>query len=265
METAYFQRRLSHIKAEYNALITRANSPNPHWSNGLFERYRDPVLTAAHTPLFWRYDLNPETNPYLMERLGVNAVFNPGAIELDGKIILVCRVEGYDRKSFFGVAESQNGVDNFHFWDDPLVMPEREAPDTNVYDMRLVRHEDGWIYGLFCSEHKDPHAPPGDLSSAVALCGIDRTKDLLSWERLPDLKTRSPQQRNVVLCNGWVRGADDQVFIYYASSDTRIHVATSTVERLLDYGLNTPEDGLRSAASVSQRMELIRRNKAVNG
>jgi len=384
-----FQRRLNRLQAEYDALITRPNAPDEDWSNGVFERYRYPILTAAHTPLFWRYDLNPLTNPYLMERLGINAVFNPGAIELDGKIRLVCRVEGYDRKSFFAVAESANGVDNFHFWDYPIVMPETDDPDTNVYDMRLVKHEDGWIYGLFCTERQDPNAPPGDLSSAVAQGGIARTKDMKTWERLPDLKTRSPQQRNVVLhsefvdrqyafytrpqddfiqagsgggigwglsksmnpaiiedetivdsrayhtikevkngqgpapiktpkgwlhlahgvrntaaglryvlylclsdlrepwrvthrpggyflapvgeervgdvsnvtfSNGWVCRSDGAVFIYYASSDTRCHVATSTVDRLLDYVINTPEDGLRSAASVAQRIELVRRN-----
>jgi len=384
-----FQRRLNRLQAEYDALITRPNVPDEDGSNGVFERYRYPILTAAHTPLFWRYDLNPLTNPYLMERLGINAVFNPGAIELDGKICLVCRVEGYDRKSFFAVAESANGVDNFRFWDYPIVMPETDDPDTNVYDMRLVKHEDGWIYGLFCTERQDPNAPPGDLSSAVAQGGIARTKDMKTWERLPDLKTRSPQQRNVVLhpefvdrqyafytrpqddfiqagsgggigwglsksmnpaviedetivdsrayhtikevkngqgpapiktpkgwlhlahgvrntaaglryvlylclsdlrepwrvthrpggyflapvgeervgdvsnvtfSNGWVCRSDGAVFIYYASSDTRCHVATSTVDRLLDYVMNTPEDGLRSAASVAQRIELVRRN-----
>ena len=384
-----FQRRLNRLQAEYDALITRPNVPDEDGSNGVFERYRYPILTAAHTPLFWRYDLNPLTNPYLIERLGINAVFNPGAIELDGKICLVCRVEGYDRKSFFAVAESANGVDNFHFWDYPIMMPETGDPDTNVYDMRLVKHEDGWIYGLFCTERQDPNAPPGDLSSAVAQGGIARTKDMKTWERLPDLKTRSPQQRNVVLhpefvdrqyafytrpqddfiqagsgggigwglsksmnpaviedetivdsrayhtikevkngqgpapiktpkgwlhlahgvrntaaglryvlylclsdlrepwrvthrpggyflapvgeervgdvsnvtfSNGWVCRSDDAVFIYYASSDTRCHVATSTVDRLLDYVINTPEDGLRSAASVAQRIELVRRN-----
>jgi 4-O-beta-D-mannosyl-D-glucose phosphorylase len=384
-----FQKRLAHLTAQHNALITRPNSPNLDGSNGIFERYRHPVLTAAHTPLFWRYDLDPATNPFLMERLGINAVFNPGAIELEGKIYLVCRVEGNDRKSFFAIAESENGVDNFHFWDYPVILPETDDPDTNVYDMRLVKHTDGWIYGLFCSERKDPNAPPGDLSSAIAQGGIARTKDLKTWERLPDLKTRSPQQRNVVLhpefvngqyafytrpqddfiqagsgggigwglsssmdpavieqemiidarlyhtikeakngegpapiktpkgwlhmahgvrntaaglryvlylylsdlqepwkvthrpggyflaptgderigdvanvafCNGWVCRVDGRVYIYYASSDTRIQVATSNVDRLLDYVLNTPADGLRSAISVAQRIELIQRN-----
>jgi 4-O-beta-D-mannosyl-D-glucose phosphorylase len=384
-----FQKRLARLTAEYDALVTRPNQIDPGWSNGVFERYCFPVLSAAHTPLSWRYDLNPATNPYLMERLGINAVFNPGAIELEGRIYLVCRVEGYDRKSFFAIAESENGVDNFRFWDYPVEMPETGDPDTNVYDMRLVKHEDGWIYGLFCTERKDLNAPPGDLSSAVANAGVARTQDLKGWQRLPDLKTRSPQQRNVVLhpefvngryafytrpqddfiqagsgggigwglsssmdpaviddetiiearlyhtikeakngegpapiktpkgwlhmahgvrntaaglryvlylylsdlqepwkimhrpggyflapsgiervgdvsnvafCNGWVCRPDGAVYIYYASSDTRIHVATSSVDRLLDYVLNTPEDGLRSAASVAQRIDLIQRN-----
>ncbi len=387
--TPSFQDRLARLEAEYQALVSRPNRVDESWSNGVFERYLDPVLTAAHTPLFWRYDLDPAANPFLMERLGINAVFNPGAIELDGKVLLVCRVEGADRKSFFAVAESQNGLDHFRFWDYPICMPETDDPDANIYDMRLVRHQDGWIYGQFCSERKDPGAPPGDLSSAVAQAGLARTRDLLTWERLPDLKTRSPQQRNVVLhpefvqgqyafytrphddfiqagsgggigwglspsinpavidheiivderayhtikevkngegpaplktpagwlhlahgvrntaaglryvlylylsdlaepwrvthrpggyflapvgeervgdvsnvafSNGWVCRADGSVFIYYASADTRIHVATSSLERLLDYVLNTPEDGLRSAASVARRVELIRRN-----
>ncbi len=389
-QLANFRTRLSRLTAEYNTLVTRPNSPDPTWTNGIFERYRYPILTAAHVPLAWRYDFNPETNPLLLERQGVNAVFNPGAIELNGKVYLVCRVEGYDRKSFFAVAESENGIDNFRFWEAPLAMPETDQPDTNVYDMRLVQHEDGWIYGLFCTERKDPQAPAGDTSSAIAQCGIARTHDLLTWERLPDLQTSSPQQRNVVLhpllvnnaygfytrpqdefvkagsgggiawglstsmnpavieqetvierrvyhtiketkngegpaplwtekgwlhlahgvrsnaaglryvlylylsdlqepwkvthcpggyflapvgaerigdvsdvvfCNGWVRRGD-QVLIYYASSDTRIHVATSTIERLLDYTINTPEDALRSAASVQQRIALIQKNQA---
>jgi 4-O-beta-D-mannosyl-D-glucose phosphorylase len=384
-----FQTRLALLTSKYKALLTRPNLPDTDGSNGIFERYHYPVLTAAHTPLFWRYDLNPATNPYLMERLGVNAVFNPGAIELGGKIYLACRVEGNDRKSFFAIAESETGVDNFRFWDYPVALPETEVPDTNVYDMRLVKHADGWIYGLFCTERKDPNAPPGDLSSAVAQGGIARTRDLKTWERLPDLNTRSPQQRNVVLhpefvngqyafytrpqddfiqtgsgggigwglsssmnpavieqetiidarlyhtikeakngegpapiktsrgwlhmahgvrntaaglryvlylylsdlqepwkvthrpggyflaasgeerigdvsnvtfCNGWVSREDGSVYIYYASSDTRVHVATSSLERLLDYVFNTPADGLRSASSVTQRIELIQRN-----
>jgi 4-O-beta-D-mannosyl-D-glucose phosphorylase len=387
-----FQSRLAQLRTAHQALITRPNEIDPAWRNGLFERYRDPVVTAAHVPIDWRYDLNPQTNPYLIERLGVNAVFNAGAIELGNQILVVCRVEGADRKSFFAVAESANGIDHFQFWDEPITLPETADPDINVYDMRLTQHEDGWIYGVFCTERKDLNAPPGDLSSAIAQAGIARTKDLKSWERLPDLKTRSPQQRNVVLhpefiagqyafytrpqddfitagsgggigwglsqsmnpaviedeividarayhtikevkngegpaplktdrgwlhlahgvrntaaglryvlylylsdlhepwkvthrpggyfmapegeervgdvsnvtfCNGWVRRADGTVFIYYASSDTRLHVATSTVDRLLAYAINTPEDGLRSAASVQQRLELIRRNRAL--
>ncbi len=394
MANDLFQQRLARLTAEHEALVTRPNRPDPAWPNGVFERYEHPVLTAAHVPLEWRYDLSPATNPYLMERMGINAVFNPGAIEFGGKVCLMCRVEGADRKSFFAVAESENGVDNFRFWDEPVVMPETEDPDTNVYDMRLVRHEDGWIYGLFCTERKERHAPPGDTSSAIAQAGIARTRDLRTWERLPDLVTRSPQQRNVVLHpefvdgqyafytrpqddfiqagsgggiawglskginpavvdqetvieprryhtikeskngegpapiktsrgwlhlphgvrgtaaglryvlylylsdlaepwrvthrpagyflapwgeervgdvsnvtfgNGWVCRADGTVFIYYASSDTRCHVATSTVDRLLDYAINTPEDGLRSAASVGQRLALIRRNRGYAG
>jgi len=393
MKSSSFQQRLTLLKAEHETLLIRPNSIDPDWNNGVFERYSYPIITAAHVPIEWRYDLNPQTNPFLMERLGINAAFNPGAIELDGKILLVCRVEGSDRKSFFAVAQSPNGIDHFRFWAEPIMLPETAEPDTNVYDMRLVKHADGWIYGLFCTERKDPNAPPGDLSSAIAQGGMARTTDLKTWERLPDLKTRSPQQRNVVLhpefidgqyafytrpqddfiqagsgggigwglsksmnpavideertieprqyhtlkeakngegpapiktdrgwlhlahgvrntaaglryvlylylsdlnepwkvthrpagyflapagdervgdvsnvafSNGWVARADGSVFIYYASSDTRTHVATSTVDRLLDYAVNTPEDGLRSAASVQQRLELIRRNRSLN-
>src|SRR5512138_3115752 len=180
-----FHARLRQLFAEYEALIQRPNRPCLE-GNGVFERYEHPVLTAAHTPVFWRYDLNHATNPHLMERLGVNAAFNPGAIDLDGKFLMVARVEGADRKSFFAVAESPNGIDRFRFWDYPIVMPETGDPDVNVYDMRLVRHQDGWIYGLFCTERKDPKAARGDLSSAVAQCGIARTRDLQSWQRLPD-------------------------------------------------------------------------------
>lgn len=383
-----FSARMRQLFAEYEALIQRPNRASLD-SNGVFERYENPVLTAEHTPVFWRYDLNHATNPHLMERLGINAVFNPGAIDLDGRYLLVSRVEGADRKSFFAVAESPNGVDRFRFWDCPVVMPETSDPDVNVYDMRLVRHEDGWIYGLFCTERKDPLAPRGDLSSAVAQCGIARTKDLKTWQRLDDLKTRSPQQRNVVLhpefihgkyafytrpqdgfiaagsgggigwaladnmehavlgqekivqdrkyhtinevknglgpapiktaegwlhlahgvrntaaglryvlycfmtsmedpsvlthepggyllaprgaervgdvsnvtfSNGWIARPNGQIFLYYASSDTRCHVATTTVEKLVDYCMHTPKDPLRSAACVKQRIELIERN-----
>jgi 4-O-beta-D-mannosyl-D-glucose phosphorylase len=383
-----FNARLRQLFAEHEALIQRPNRPCLD-GNGVFERYEHPVLTAEHAPVFWRYDLNHATNPHLMERLGVNAAFNPGAIDLDGKFLLVARVEGADRKSFFAVAESPNGIDRFRFWDYPVVMPETSDPDVNVYDMRLVRHEDGWIYGLFCTERKDPKAPRGDLSSATAQCGIARTKDLKTWQRLDDLKTRSPQQRNVVLhpefihgkyafytrpqdgfieagsgggigwgladniehavlgqekivqdrkyhtinevknglgpapiktaegwlhlahgvrntaaglryvlyafmtsledpsqlthepggyllapqgierigdvsnvafSNGWIARPNGQIFLYYASSDTRCHVVTTTVEKLVDYCMNTPKDPLRSAACVQQRIELIRRN-----
>lgn len=388
MQVESFAERLARLTRDHEAYIERRNTPLP-WHNGIYQRYAYPVLTAGHTPLFWRYDLDPQRNPFLMERLGINAAFNAGAIELDGKILVMARVEGWDRKSFFAVAESANGIDNFRFWDYPVVMPETEDPDINVYDMRLVRHEDGWIYGVFCTERKDPDAPPGDLSSAVAQAGIARTRDLVKWERLPDLKSRSPQQRNVVLhpefvngryafytrpqddfisagsgggigwalckditrpvieeesiidqrlyhtikeaknglgpapiktpygwlqlahgvrgcaaglryvlylfmtdldhpekpvytpggyfiapqaeervgdvsnvvfSNGWVARANGDVFIYYASSDTRLHVATTTVERLVDYVRSTPPDPLRSAACVAQRNELITRN-----
>lgn len=383
-----FDERLQYLVQEHNSLTGRKNS-KLKGGNGIFDRYRYPIITNEHTPLFWRYDLNRETNPYLMERMGVNCTFNPGAIELGGTIYLVVRVEGTDRKSFFAVAESDNGIDNFKFWDYPVVMPETENPDINVYDMRLVKHEDGWIYGLFCTERKDPAAPSGDTSSAVAACGIARTRDLKNWERLPDLKTSSPQQRNVVLhpefvkgryalytrpqdgfidigngggigfgytdsieeacideeilmeckeyhtikevkngqgpapiktpkgwlhiahgvrntaaglryvvyaflsdlkhpeqvtkrpggfliapegeerigdvsnvvfCNGVAAKANGDIFIYYASSDTRCHVAATTVDKMLDYVMNTPEDPLRSYACVQQRSELISGN-----
>lgn len=388
---ALFQERLTQLQHNYEALITRKNTPE-EVGNGIYKRYQYPILTAQHTPVFWRYDLNPETNPFLMERFGINATFNSGAIKLDDKYLLVVRVEGLDRKSFFAVAESSDGVDNFKFWDFPIVMPETENPDGNVYDMRVVQHEDGWIYGLFCTERKDPNAKIGDESSAVAQCGIARTRDLKTWERLPDLITPSPQQRNVVLhpefvngkyafytrpqdgfieagtgggigfgyadsmenaviekefivdekhyhtvyevkngqgpapiktekgwlhlahgvrntaaglryvlyvfltdlndltkvihkpagyfiapegeervgdvsnvtfANGWIADEDGKVFIYYASSDTRMHVATSTIEQLLDYVLNTPEDGFRSATSVETLTKLIESNQAV--
>lgn len=393
MQEEFWQNRLAALEKEHQTLLSRPNPVMAGVSNGIFERHTYPALTAAHTPLSWRYDLNPQTNPFLMERMGINAVFNPGALELDGKILLVCRVEGWDRKSFFAVAESRTGVEGFHFWDEPVLLPETSEPDTNVYDMRLVKHEDGWIYGLFCSERKDPHAPPGDLSSAIAQCGIVRTHDLKTWQRLPDLKTNSPQQRNVVLhpefidgqyafytrpqddfiqagsgggigwglspkmdpaviqretvietrvyhtikeskngegpapiktpqgwlhlahgvrntaaglryvlymymsdlkepwkvthapggyflapqgeerigdvsnvvfSNGWVARPDGTVYIYYASSDTRIHVAVSSIERLLDYVIHTPADGLTSAACVRSRMDLIKRNQNLN-
>lgn len=383
-----FDERLKFLTEEYENTVGRKNDPLPS-INGIYNRYKYPVVTKDHIPLFWRYDLDKNTNPYLMERLGVNCAFNPGAIELGGKIYLVVRVEGNDRKSFFAIAESANGIDNFRFWDYPVVMPETENPDINVYDMRLVKHEDGWIYGLFCTERKDPDAPSSDTSSAVAACGLTRTRDLKTWERLPDLVTKSPQQRNVVLhpefinskyalytrpqdgfietgkgggigfgyadsmenavideeilmeckeyhtikevkngqgpapiktekgwlhiahgvrntaaglryvvyaflsdlehpekvthrpggfliapegeerigdvsnvifCNGAVARENGEMLIYYASSDTRCHVAVTSVDKMLDYVLNTPEDPLRSYACVQQRIELISKN-----
>lgn len=387
MQTTYTN-RLRAITQRYNETITREN-PKILPGNGIFERYEYPILTAAHTPLEWRYDLNPETNPYLMERFGINAVFNSGAIKLNGKYLVMARVEGYDRKSFFAIAESPNGIDNFHFWEYPVTLPDMDDTETNVYDMRLTQHEDGWIYGIFCSESKDPNAPAGDLSSAIAAAGIVRTKDLRSWERLPNLVSKS-QQRNVVLhpefvngkyalytrpqdgfidagsgggicwaliddithavvkkeklieerhyhtikevkngegphpiktpqgwlhlahgvracaaglryvlylymtslndptqviaspggyfmapideerigdvsnvlfSNGWIADEDGTVYIYYASSDTRMHVATSSIERLIDYCLHTPQDGLRSASSVASICQLVEANK----
>ncbi len=388
MNKSIFETRLELLTEQQKKNTERKNKAI-QGGNGIFERYQYPILTAQHIPLFWRYDLNPGTNPFLMERLGVNCVFNPGAIELNGKICLITRVEGNDRKSFFAIAESENGIDGFKFRDYPILMPETDNPDVNVYDIRVVKHEDGWIYGLFCTERKDPDASEGDASSAVAACGIARTKDLETWERLPDLKTESPQQRNVVLhpeyvngkyalytrpqdgfidagkgggigwgytdsmenaviieetivdskvyhtikevkngqgpapiktergwlhiahgvrntaaglryvlysflsdlrhpervthrpsgfllapegeerlgdvsnvvfCNGAVKRENGNIYIYYASSDTRIHVAATTVDRLLDYVVNTPEDPLRSYACVEQRCALIEKN-----
>ena len=382
-----FQQRLQQLTAEHENLVAAQNQACMP-GNGIFTRWKNPVITPAHTPLFWRYDLDPSANPFLMERLGVNATFNSGAMLWNGKFILVVRVEGNDRKSFFAIAESPNGIDRFRFWDYPVLLPETADPDTNVYDMRLTAHEDGWIYGLFCSERKDT-TRPHDLSAATAQCGMVRTRDLVQWERLPDLITYSGQQRNVVLhpefvdgkyalytrpqdgfievgsgggigwglsdsmenaevreevivdgkvyhtikevkngqgpapiktpegwlhlahgvrntaaglryvlyvfmtdlhepwrityapgghfiapegdervgdisnvvfSNGWIRTENDQVFIYYGSSDTRMHVATSSVAQLLDYVKNTPPDGFRSAASVAQRYALIDRN-----
>jgi 4-O-beta-D-mannosyl-D-glucose phosphorylase len=386
-----FEKRLNALKTAYTTLVTQKNEKEGE-GNGVYDRYRYPVLTAAHAPLFWCYDLNKEANPYLMERFRINATFNAGAIKLNGKYYLIARVEGADRKSFFAIAESPNGIDNFRFWDYPIDLPPAEVPDTNVYDMRLVQHEDGWIYGLFCTERKDPAASPGDQSSAIAQCGIVRTKNLLQWERLADLKTPSPQQRNVVLhpefvngqyafytrpqdgfiatgkgggigfglsaqmekavigeetvidpklyhtvyelknglgpaplktekgwlhlahgvrntaaglrytlymfmtdlhdltriihkpagyfmapegeerigdvsnvlfSNGWIADDNGTVYIYYASSDTRQHVATSTIEQLVDYVVNTPQDGFSSAASVRRLAQIINANKAL--
>ena len=382
-----FQQRLKQLRQQHQRLVRRRNRKQKS-GNGIFDRYEFPVLTAEHTPLEWRYDFYHADNPHLMTRLGINAVFNVGAMEWNGRILLAARVEGWDRKSFFGIAESRNGVDGFRFWDYPVRMPERDEAETNLYDLRLVRHEDGWIYGLFCAERHDD-SRPGDLSAAIARCGIARTKDLIDWERLPDLQTPAQHQRNCVLypefvdgkyafytrpmsdfaatgsgdgigwgvcdditnavitseriinprfyhtikegknglgpapirtpqgwlhlahgvrntaagmryvlylflcdlnepwrlvkepggyfmapeaeervgdvsnvlfANGWVARQNGDVFIYYGSSDTRTHVATSTVDKLLDYVLNTPEDGMRSKVCVEQRCRLIEKN-----
>jgi 4-O-beta-D-mannosyl-D-glucose phosphorylase len=382
-----FRQKLKQLQRNHEALLRRPNHKQKS-GNGIFERYEFPVLTAEHTPLFWRYDFDRTANPQLLTRLGINSVFNAGAMEWNGNIVLLARVEGWDRKSFFAVAESKSGVDGFRFWDYPVRLPDLESQETNVYDMRLIRHEDGWIYGIFCAERHDD-TQPGDLSAAIARCGIARTKDLIKWERLPDLKTRSPHQRNCVLhpelvdgryafytrpmtdfaatgagdgvgwglcddienavieketiidprfyhtikegknglgpapirtakgwlhlahgvrntaagmryvlylflcdlddpsrvikapsgyfmapegeertgdvsnvlfANGWVARANGDVFIYYGSSDTRTQVATSTLERLLDYVVNTPADGMRSSVCVAQRCRLIEKN-----
>jgi len=391
MKRYEFQKAMKSLLGSQERLLKLKNRVIPG-GNGAVQRYMHPVVTAGHVPVSWRYDLDHASNPSLMERIGVNAAFNPGAMMYKGRIVLSVRVEGVDRKSFFAIAESPNGIDNFRFWDYPVRLPETAEPDTNVYDMRLVHHEDGWIYGLFCTERKDPSVPRTDTSSAIAQCGVARTKDLLTWERLPDIRTGSPQQRNVVLhpefvggkyafytrpqdgfistgsgggigwglsdsmtpavietetiiddrayhtitevkngmgpaplktskgwlqlahgvrntaaglryvlylfltdlhepnriiarpggyfmapvgdervgdvsnvlfsC-GWVMKKNGAVFIYYASSDTRIHVATSTVDRLLDYVQHTPEDPLRSAGAVEQRIALIDRNMKI--
>ena len=382
-----FEARKGQILRQYESLITRPNiivEPG----NGTYNRYRYPVLTRGHIPPHWMYDMNPETNPNFMKRMGVNTVFNAGAIKIREKYLMVPRIEGYDVKSFFGVAESPDGIDNWRFWDEPIRMTSASDPETNVYDMRLTAHEDGWIYGLFCAERKDM-SEPGDSSAALASCGIARTKDLKDWERLPDLKSDASQQRNCVLhpefvngkymiytrpqsgfidtgdtgicvsfledienavidnetmieqrkyhtvkevkngqgppplktekgwlhlahgvrrtaaglryvlymfvtdlqkpwqvirqpgghlieplgeervgdvsnvifCNGWIKDDDGEVFIYYASSDTRMHVATTTVDKLLDYAFNTPEDPGRTELCVKQRLDLIRNNR----
>jgi 4-O-beta-D-mannosyl-D-glucose phosphorylase len=210
------------LAAEHERLLDRRNDPLPE-SHGWFERFRYPVLTAAHTPLIWRYDFDPDANPLFLERLGINAAFNVGAMEWHGKVVLMARVEGVDRKSFFAVAESETGIDGFRFWDRPVVMPETDEPETNVYDMRLTAHEDGWIYGLFCAERKDPEAAPGDLSSAVAQCGVARTRDLETWERLADLQTPSAQQRNCVLHPEFV---DGKYAFYTRPQDSFIEAGT---------------------------------------
>ncbi len=198
MKKKEFNKKLKQLFRQQKQYLSLTNKPFKS-NNGIYIRYKNPVMTAEHTPLFWRYDLNHETNPFLMERMQINSAFNPGAILINGTIYLVVRVEGADRKSFLAIAESPNGIDNFRFWDYPIVMPETENPDVNIYDMRLIQHEDGWIYGVFCTERKDPNAPPGDTCIAMAQAGIARTQDLKNWERLADLKTKSPQQRNVVL------------------------------------------------------------------
>lgn len=381
-----YEQRLAWLKSRHEALLTRTNRPVE--GNGVYERYEYPVLTADHAPLTWRYDLNPVTNPYLMERFGIHAAFNAGAILHDGRYLLAVRVEGADRKSFFAMAESPDGVNGFRFWDRPVTMPDFGEPATNIYDMRLTAHEDGWIYGLFCVERKDPDAPAGDHSSAVAAAGVARTKNFIDWERLPDIKSGS-QQRNVVLhpefvdgkyalytrpqdgfidagegggigwalvddmtcaeireekiinfrryhtikelkngegpapiktdrgwlhlahgvrgcasglryvlylymtsledpskviaepagffmapegeeyigdvmnvlfSSGWIADKDGRVLIYYASSDTRMHVAESSVDRLVDYCLHTEPDGFTTTASVERLNCLIDKN-----
>ena len=381
-----FKERLAWLRSGHEALLTKKNSPVE--GNGVYRRYVNPVLTGEHAPLEWRYDLNPGTNPDRMERFGIHAAFNAGAIKWNGRYLLVVRVEGADRKSFFAVAESPNGIDNFKFWDRPVTMPDFGEPATNIYDMRVTAHEDGWIYGVFCVERKDPDAPEGDLSSAVAAAGVARTKDFVNWERLPDMKSAS-QQRNVVLhpefvngkyalytrpqdgfidagngggigwalvdnmdnvdirderiinlrhyhtikelkngegpapiktdrgwlhlahgvrgcasglryvlylymtalddpsrviaepagffmapegweyvgdvmnvlfCNGWIKDDDGRILIYYASCDTRMHVAESTVDRLVDYCLHTEPDGFTTSESVKCLNRLIDKN-----
>ena len=383
-----FAKRLAGITKAYDKLMSRKNPVDARWNSGVFERYTHPILTADHAPLTWRYDFDPARNPYLMERLGVNGVFNTGAIEHDGRIFLMTRMEGYDRKSFFALASSKNGITGWTWHPTPIEMPQTADPDTNVYDMRITRHEDGNFYGVFCSERKDPKSP--DLAAATAQGGIARSTDLIHWTRLADIKTPSPQQRNVVLhpefiggkyafytrpqdgfintgsgggigyglsdsienatldhekiinarayhtiteakngagappiktkkgwlhiahgvrncaaglryvlyafvcdladpsraiatpggyflapfederigdvsnvvfCNGVVARDDGTVLIYYGASDTRINLATSTVDRLLDYCFNTPPDPLTSPACVEQRTQLALRNQ----
>jgi 4-O-beta-D-mannosyl-D-glucose phosphorylase len=202
---AAFTRRVTAVRAAHEKLLKRKNPVDRSWDNGVFERFTYPAITAAHAPMEWRYDFNPRTNPFFMERLGVNAALNPGAFYWKGKCHMVVRTEGYDRKSFFAIAESPNGIDNFRFWDEPCDIPELPG-ETNLYDMRVTFHQDGWIYGVFCAESKDPKAAPGDLSSAVAQAGIVRTKDFKKWDRLPNLKTPASQQRNVVLHPEFVNG-----------------------------------------------------------
>lgn len=387
-----FQDRKVALEKEHNLLIEKKNTPQDTAGNGIYERYKNPVVTAAHVPLNWRFDLNERTNPFLQERIGMNAAFNAGAMKWNGKYLLAVRVEGIDRKSFFAIAESPNGIDNFKFWEKPCVIPQTSEPDTNVYDMRLINHEDGWVYGIFCTERKDPKAPKGDTSSAVANAGIVRSKDLINWERLPDLISNTGQQRNVVLhpefvdgkyalytrpqdgfidvgagggiglgyvddmtnpvvkdekiifgkqyhtiyelknglgpapiktkkgwlhlahgvrntaaglrytlymfmtdlndiskvthvpaghfmgpegiervgdvsnvlfSNGWIEDTDGTVYVYYASSDTRMHVAVSSVEKLVDYVTNAPSDTFISAGSVKTIISQIEKNNTI--
>ena len=382
-----YQEKVQALRQRHEALLQRKNQVM-EGGNGIYKKYVYPILTAEHTPLEWKYDFNEKDNPFLMQRIMMNAVLNAGAIKLDGRYLLVCRVEGADRKSFFAVAESPNGIDQWRFWEEPITMPDTEDPATNIYDMRVTQHEDGWIYGVFCAERHDA-SQPGNLSAATATAGIARTKDLKTWERLPDLKTKS-QQRNVVLhpefvngkyalytrpqdgfidtgsgggigwalvddmthaevkeekiiyerkyhtitevkngegphplktpkgwlhlahgvrgtadglryvlymymtsledptkviakpggfflvpegdeyigdvmnvafANGWIKDEDGRVLIYYASADTRLHVATSSVDRLVDYCMNTPEDGLTTSASVETIKKLIAKNR----
>lgn len=386
-----FQQRLGRLNRQHQALINRKNKILDD-ATGLYSRYCRPVLTDGHIPLTWRYDFNYTDNPFLMERLGVNSAFNVGAIKIGKTYYLAARIEGTDRKSFFAIAQSPTGVDRFSFFEYPAQIPELSPDETNVYDMRLVQHEDGWIYGLFCVESKDPNAPAFDMSSAVAQAGIVRTKDLKTWQRLDNLKSTSPQQRNVVLhpefvdgqyafytrpqdgfidtgsgggigwglsksiehaklkkeiiidgrmyhtikevknglgpapiktpkgwlqlahgvrntaaglryvlymfmtaldqpwrvthapggyfmapqdgertgdvsnvlfSNGWIADDDGTVYIYYGSSDTRTHVAESSIDRLVDYVTNTPPDAGRSTLCVKQRIELIGKNSRI--
>lgn len=258
MELSQFNDKVKQLFKEHEKLITQKNQKKKY-SYGLYDKYEYPVVTDRHTPVFWRYDLDPKSNPFLMERMGINATFNPGAIAIDNTIYLALRTEGWDRKSFFAIAESTTGIDNFRIWDIPVELPQTSEPDTNVYDIRLVRHEDGWIYGIFCTERKDPEAPPGDEHSALAH-GVRNTAaglryvlymfmtDLKEpWKIIkkpggyflaPEDDERVGDVSNVVFSNGWVEKPNGEVFIYYASSDTRTHVAATTRERLIDYALN---------------------------
>ena len=244
-----FQEKYKMVFDRYETLVNRKNEIDPDFYNGVYDKYRYPVLTRNHIPPVWEYDLNPETNPYFMKRLGINAVLNSGAIELDGKFYLVARIEGDDRKSFFGVAESDNGVDGFRFWDYPILLPDTCPEEVNVYDMRLTKHEDGYIYGVFCSESKDTSV--NDLSAAVAAAGIVRTKDLKTWERLDNLTTlRSPQQRNVVLHPEFV---DGKYAFYTRPMDDFIETGSGGG---IGFGLC---DDIRHAVIDEEKMTSIRR------